>query len=200
MGEKKSRGRPSKLDASTSARLAASLVAGNTLTAAAHEIGVSRRTAGGAPRLVLAGQPATEARVTIRFDSTMVKLNDKQIALLLGKNFGSLAVLDDDGSPEITPVWVDWDGEYVLVNTLQSRMKPRRVEGDARVAIAVVSSENPYQHVRIKGRAELSEEGAEEHIDKLAQKYLGQESYPRGPGDRRVIVRIRPEQVADYNL
>jgi PPOX class probable F420-dependent enzyme len=130
----------------------------------------------------------------------MVKLNDKQIALLLGKNFGSLAVLDDDGSPEITPVWVDWDGEYVLVNTLQSRMKPRRVEGDARVAIAVVSSENPYQHVRIKGRAELTEDGAEEHIDKLAQKYLGQESYPRGPGDRRVIVRIRPEQVADYNL
>jgi hypothetical protein len=64
----------------------------------------------------------------------MVKLNDKQIALLLGKNFGSLAVLDDDGSPEITPVWVDWDGEYVLVNTLQSRMKPRRVEGDARAA------------------------------------------------------------------
>jgi PPOX class probable F420-dependent enzyme len=131
----------------------------------------------------------------------MVKLNKKQEQLLLGKNFGSLAILTEDGSPEVTPVWVDWDGKYVLVNTLQSRAKPRHIERDPRVEIAVVDSENPYQHVRIKGRAELVEEGAEEHIDKLSKKYTGEESYPwRAPGDRRVILRILPERVADYNL
>ena len=131
----------------------------------------------------------------------MVKLTKKQEQLLLGKNLGSLAILTEDGSPEVTPVWVDWDGKYVLVNTLQSRAKPRHIERDPRVEIAVVDSENPYQHVRIKGRAELVEEGAEEHIDKLSKKYTGEESYPwRAPGDRRVILRILPERVAGYNL
>ena len=131
----------------------------------------------------------------------MVKLSEKQEQLLLGKNIGSLAIITEDGSPEVTPVWVDWDGEYVLVNTLTSRAKPRHLKRDPRVEISVVSSENPYQHVRIKGRAELTEEGAEEHIDKLAKKYIGEERYPwRAPGDRRVIVRIRPERVAGYNL
>jgi PPOX class probable F420-dependent enzyme len=131
----------------------------------------------------------------------MVKLSKKQEQLLLGKNLGSLAILTEDGSPEVTPVWVDWDGKYVLVNTLQSRAKPRHIERDPRVEIAVVDSENPYQHVRIKGRAELVEEGAEEHIDKLSKKYTGEESYPwRAPGDVRVILRILPERVAGYNL
>ena len=131
----------------------------------------------------------------------MVKLTDKQVQLLLGTNIGSLATLTEDGSPEVTPVWVDWDGEYVIVNTLQSRAKPRNVRRDPRVEIAVVNSENPYQHVRIKGNAELIDEGAEEHIDKLAKKYVGEDTYPwRAPGDRRVILRIRPERVADYNL
>ena len=131
----------------------------------------------------------------------MVKLTDKQKQLLLDKNIGSLATLTVDGSPQVTPVWVDWDGEYVLVNTLRSRAKSRQIERDPRVELAVFSSENPYQHVRIAGRAELVEAGAEEHIDKLAQKYVGEDSYPwRAPGDRRVIVRIQPERVADYNL
>ena len=131
----------------------------------------------------------------------MVKLTKKQEQLLLGKNIGSLAILTEDGSPEVTPVWVDWDGKYVLVNTLQSRAKPRHIERDPRVEIAVVNSENPYQHVRIKGRAELVEKGAEEHIDKLSKKYTGEESYPwRAPGDVRVILRILPERVAGYNL
>jgi PPOX class probable F420-dependent enzyme len=131
----------------------------------------------------------------------MAKLSEKQAQLLLDKNFGSLATLTEDGSPQVTPVWVDWDGEYVLLNTLWSRAKPHQIERDPRVELAVASSENPYQHVRIKGRAELVDEGAEEHIDKLSKKYIGEDSYPwRAPGDRRVIIRIRPERVADYNL
>jgi PPOX class probable F420-dependent enzyme len=130
----------------------------------------------------------------------MTQLTDRQAQLLLDANFGSLAVLRDDGSPEVTPVWVDWDGEYVIVNTLRSRAKPGRVRRDPRVELAVTSRENPYQHVRISGTAELTDEGAEEHIDKLARKYLGQDTYPRKPGDRRVILRFRPERVATYNL
>jgi PPOX class probable F420-dependent enzyme len=131
----------------------------------------------------------------------MATLTDRQAQLLLDKNFGSLATLKADGSPQVTPVWVDWDGEYVIVNTLRARSKPHQVERDPRVEIAVVSSENPYQHVRISGRAELTTEGAEEHIDKLSRKYVGEDSYPwRGPGDERVLIRFKPDRVATYNL
>jgi PPOX class probable F420-dependent enzyme len=128
-------------------------------------------------------------------------LNDKQAQLLLGKNFGVLGTLREDGWPQVTPVWVDWDGEYVLMNTLRARAKPGQIERDSRVELAVYNTENPYQHVRIAGRAELVSEGAEEHIDKLSQKYVGEESYPwRAAGDERVIIRVKPERVADYNL
>ena len=130
----------------------------------------------------------------------MATLTDTQAQLLLDKNFGALATLKADGSPQVTPVWVDWDGEYVVVNTLVARAKPGQVDRDPRVEIVVVSGENPYQHVRVSGKAEVTREGAEEHIDKLAQKYLGQETYPRQPGEERIIVRFRPERVATYNL
>ena len=130
----------------------------------------------------------------------MATLTQKQAQLLLDKNFGALAVITEDGTPEVTPVWVDWDGEYAILNTLRARAKPGHVERNPVVELAVTNRENPYQHVRIKGHAELVEQGAEEHIDKMAQKYLGKESYPRSPGDRRVLIRIRPERVATYNL
>ena len=131
----------------------------------------------------------------------MATLSDKQAQLLLDKNFGSLATLRADGSPMVTPVWVDWDGQRVIVNTLRARDKPHQIARDPRVEIAVFSFENPYQHVRISGRAELSDEGAEEHIDRMSKKYVGEESYPwRAPGDQRVLVLITPERVADYNL
>ena len=131
----------------------------------------------------------------------MATLTDKQAQLLLDKNFGSFAVLNEDGSPTVTPVWVDWDGEYVLVNTLRARAKPGQVERDPRVEIAVMNRENPYQHVRISGTAEVITEGAEEHIDKLSRKYVGEDSYPwRQSGDERVILRFKPERVATYNL
>jgi PPOX class probable F420-dependent enzyme len=131
----------------------------------------------------------------------MATLNEKQVQLLEGKNIGALATLQVDGAPMVTPVWVDWDGEHVVVNTLRSRAKPRQVERDPRVEIAVWNTDNPYQHVRIAGRAELVEEGAEEHIDKMARKYVGEDTYPwRAPGDRRVLLLITPDRVSDYNL
>jgi PPOX class probable F420-dependent enzyme len=128
-------------------------------------------------------------------------LTDKQAQLLVDKNFASLATVNPDGSPHVTPVWVDWDGEHVLVNTLRARVKVRNIKLDPRAEIVIFNLENPYQHVRVKGRAELVDEGAEEHIDRLSKKYVDEDSYPwRAPGDRRVIVRIRPERVSDYNL
>lgn len=131
----------------------------------------------------------------------MATLNEKQANLLLGKNFGALATLNEDGSPMVTPIWVDWDGEAALMNSLKARTKTVQIARDPRVELAVFNSENPYQHVRIAGRAELVEEGAEEHIDKLSKKYVGEDSYPwRAPGDERVIIRLVPERVADYNL
>ncbi|HEY7537772.1 MAG TPA: PPOX class F420-dependent oxidoreductase [Gaiellaceae bacterium] len=131
----------------------------------------------------------------------MATLTEEQAQLLLDKNFGCLATLKADGSPQVTPVWVDWDGEYVIVNTLRARAKPGQVERDARVEIAVMDRDNPYRHVRISGRAELTTEGGEEHIDKMSQKYVGEASYPwRAAGDERVLIRIKPERVATYGF
>jgi PPOX class probable F420-dependent enzyme len=131
----------------------------------------------------------------------MATLTEEQAQLLLDTNFGALATLKDDGSPQVTPVWVDWDGDYVIINTLRARAKPGQVERDPRVELAVASRENPYRHVRISGRAETTTEGAEEHIDKMSMKYVGEPSYPwRAPGDERVIIRFRPERVATYGF
>ncbi|MCH7998436.1 MAG: PPOX class F420-dependent oxidoreductase [Chloroflexi bacterium] len=112
-------------------------------------------------------------------------------------NYGHMATLMPDGSPQVSPVWVDVDGDRILVNTAEGRVKPRNVRRDARVAISIYNQENPYSSAFIRGRVvEITHEGAEEHIDKLAKKYLGQDTYPyRQPGDQRVILVIEPEHV-----
>ena len=131
----------------------------------------------------------------------MGTLNDKQAQLLLDKNFASIATVNADGSPHVTPVWVDWDGEAVLVNTLRGRVKERNITRHPRVEVLVYNLENPYQYVRVSGHAELVEESAEEHIDTLTKKYLGEDRYPwRASGDTRVIVRVRPERVSDQGI
>jgi PPOX class probable F420-dependent enzyme len=113
-------------------------------------------------------------------------------------NFGHLATLMPDGSPQVTTVWVDFDGRHILVNTAEGRQKPRNIRRDPRVAIEVMSQENPYAHALVRGRVvEVTNDGAEEHIDRLAKKYLGRDKYPfRQPGERRVIFKIAAEHVA----
>jgi PPOX class probable F420-dependent enzyme len=117
--------------------------------------------------------------------------------LLEEPNFAHLATLMADSSPQVTPVWVHYDGTHILVNTAEGRTKPRNVRRDPRVAVDVISEANPYAFAAIRGRvAELTHEGAEEHIDALAKKYLGQDRYPfRQPGERRVILKIEPQSV-----
>ena len=109
--------------------------------------------------------------------------------------FAALTTLMPDGSPQTTPVWVDTDGEYVIFNSAKGRQKDRNVRRDPRVALAIVDPENPYRYLEVRGKvAEITEQGADAHIDKMAKKYLGQDKYPYRQGNEvRVIYKVRPE-------
>ncbi len=118
--------------------------------------------------------------------------------LFLAPNFAHLATLMPDGSPQVSPVWVDVEGDRILVNTAEGRAKPRNVRRDPRVAISIHRQDNPYSSAFIRGRVvEIKHEGAEDHIHKMAKKYLGQDRYPYlQPEEQRVILVIEPEQVS----
>jgi len=117
--------------------------------------------------------------------------------LLRKPAFAHLATVNSDGSPQVTPVWVDFDGTNVIVNTARGRVKEKNLERNPRVALSIADPENPYRYVGIQGRVvEMTENGSDAHIDKMAKKYLGKDTYPfRAPGERRVIVKIAPEKV-----
>ena len=117
--------------------------------------------------------------------------------LLSGKNFASFATLMKDGSPHVAPTWIDYDGDMILINTAAGRIKEKNVKSDKRVALSVYDSSNPYNMVTIRGKVkEVTELDADSHIDKLAKKYLGLDSYPfRNPDEKRVILKIIPERV-----
>ncbi len=117
--------------------------------------------------------------------------------LLEQPNFCHVGSLREDGSPHVVPVWVDTDGTYALLNTAEGRVWANNAERDPRLALTVANRENPYEYVTIRGRVEeITREGADEHIDKLAKKYLGLDEYPlRQPGEQRVIVRVAAERV-----
>jgi PPOX class probable F420-dependent enzyme len=129
-------------------------------------------------------------------------ITDPSIAKLFeGKNFAFLATLMKDGSPQVTPTWVDIDknNNTILVNTARGRIKHRNISRDPRVAVSVIDFSNPYDMVTVRGRVieRINGKDADEHIDRLAKKYLGQEKYPRRrPGEERVLLRIKPELVA----
>ena len=111
--------------------------------------------------------------------------------------FAHLATLMADGSPQVTPVWCDFDGTNVRVNSAKGRVKDKNMRRDKKVALSVQDPENPYRYLAMSGEvAEITEEGADAHIDSLAKKYLGKDKYPfRGPGEVRVIYKIRPVNV-----
>ena len=111
--------------------------------------------------------------------------------------FGSLSTLMPDGGPQVTPMWLDYDGSHLLLNSALGRQKVRNLRRDPRLAVAVVDPENPYRYVEIRGRVvEITERGADEHIDRLAKKYLGVDKYPyRQPGEVRVIFKVQVEHV-----
>jgi PPOX class probable F420-dependent enzyme len=114
--------------------------------------------------------------------------------------FAHVATLNSDGSPQVTPVWVDFDGTHVIINTAKGRVKARNLARAPRVAISIADPENPYRHLAIQGRVvEMTESGGDAHIDKMAKKYLGKDTYPfRAPGEVRIVVKISPEKVHAY--
>lgn len=113
------------------------------------------------------------------------------------KAFAHFATLMADGTPQVTPVWFDVEGGKVRVNSAKGRVKDRNVRANPAVALSIIDPDNPYRHVVIRGRvARIVEEGADAHIDSLAKKYLGQDTYPfRRPGEVRVIYEIEPVSV-----
>ncbi|HEV8674516.1 MAG TPA: PPOX class F420-dependent oxidoreductase [Methylomirabilota bacterium] len=123
---------------------------------------------------------------------------DKFKDLFQKKAFASLATVMPDGSPQVTPVWCDFDGTHIRVNSAKGRVKDRNMRRSPKVALAVLDPDNPYRHLAVRGRVvEVTEQGADAHIDTLAKKYLGQDRYPnRRAGEVRVIYKIQPERVA----
>jgi PPOX class probable F420-dependent enzyme len=126
------------------------------------------------------------------------EIPEKYHDLFQKKVFASLATLMPDGQPQVTPVWIDFDGRHVLVNSAKGRVKDRNMRRDPRVSLALIDPDNPYRHLQVQGHvAEITEDGADQHIDKMAKKYLGQEKYPfRQPGEVRVIYKIEPDRAS----
>ena len=118
------------------------------------------------------------------------------------KAFANLVTLMADGSPQVTPVWVDFDGARVIVNSARGRQKDRNIRRNPSVALAISDPDNPYRYLEVRGRvAEITEDGASEHIDRMAKKYLGLDQYPyRAPGEVRVLYRIEPLHVTFMDL
>ncbi|MDC8452217.1 MAG: PPOX class F420-dependent oxidoreductase [Candidatus Nitrosotalea sp.] len=117
--------------------------------------------------------------------------------LIEDKNLAFVATLMKDGSPQITPVWVDLVDGMILVNTAQGRVKQRNVSRDPRVAISIVDRNNPYHMVTVQGKVvEQTIDGADSHIDKMAKKYLGVDRYPFAvSGEKRILLKIEPGKI-----
>lgn len=119
---------------------------------------------------------------------------EKYLDLFNKRAFGHLATLMPDGKPQVTPVWCDFDGTYVLVNSARGRQKDKNMRRDPRVSLSILDPDNPYRYLEIRGEVvEITEEGARAHIDKMAKKYLGRDEYPFAqPGEVRVLYKIKP--------
>jgi PPOX class probable F420-dependent enzyme len=113
------------------------------------------------------------------------------------KSFANLATLMPDGQPQVTPVWVDFDGQNVIINSAKGRQKDKNMRREPRVSVSIQDPENPYRYLEIRGTVvEVTEQGADAHIDRMAKKYLGKDKYPfRTPTEVRVLYKVRPDHV-----
>src|SRR4029453_4335021 len=113
------------------------------------------------------------------------------------KPFAHLGPVSPDGAPQVTPVWVDYDGTHVRINTARGRVKDKNLQRNPKVALSAQDPDNPYRYVQVRGRVvEMTEKDADAHIDALSKKYTGRDKYAnRRPGEVRVIVKILPEKV-----
>ena len=125
-------------------------------------------------------------------------LPQQYLDLFQKKAFAHLSTLMADGWPQVTPVWCDFDGTHVRINSAKGRVKDRNMRRDPRVTLEVQDPENPYRYLQVRGRVvEITEVGADAHIDSLAKKYLGVDKYPyRQPGETRVIYKIEAQRTS----
>jgi PPOX class probable F420-dependent enzyme len=114
------------------------------------------------------------------------------------KAFAHLATLNSDGTPQVTPVWVDYDGTHIVVNSARGRRKDKNMEHNRAVALSIQDPDNPYRYLEVRGRVEeITEDGADQHIDKMAKKYMGVDKYPyRQSSEKRVMYKIKPEHTS----
>ncbi|RAI44218.1 PPOX class F420-dependent oxidoreductase [Rhodoplanes roseus] len=132
----------------------------------------------------------------------MVTPPDAYLDLLQDKKaFASIATVMSDGSPQVTPVWFDYTGGIVRVNTAKGRVKAKTLTQGAPVALAIIDPDNPYRYLQIRGKVRsVTEQGADAHIDSLAKKYLGVDTYPyRQPGEERLSIEIEPISASGMN-
>jgi len=116
------------------------------------------------------------------------------------KAFACLATLMKDGSPQLTPLWFNTDGEHILINSAKGRVKDINMRRDPRVAIVITDPKDPYRYIQICGKViEITIKNAREHIDALAKKYRGLDKYPsRSPDEVRVTYKILPERITEH--
>lgn len=121
---------------------------------------------------------------------------ESHLDLFRKKAFANLATLMPNGSPQVTPVWVDYDGRHVLINTAEGRQKDKNLQRDGRVALSIMDPENPYRYLEVRGHVmQRSHDGADQHIDAMARKYLGQDKYPyRQAGEVRVLYKVTADR------
>lgn len=122
---------------------------------------------------------------------------ESHAAIFKGKGLAHIATVMPDGSPQVTPVWVDLEDGLVVFNSAEGRVKSKNLGLNAKVALSITDEANPYRYVQVRGTVvERTTEGADANIDRMAKKYLGVESYPgRNPAEQRVIFRVRPDRV-----
>ena len=127
----------------------------------------------------------------------MAQLTPEQRAIVEAPNFAHFVTLMKDGSPQVTPVWVDCDDTHILINTAEGRQKPRNLARDNRVALSIIDQENPYRYIQVRGKVvETTREGARDHIEALCRKYRGPDAkYPHRDGEVRVLYKIEPEHI-----
>lgn len=127
------------------------------------------------------------------------KLTDPRIREFFeGKNFAFLSSLMKDGSPHVTPTWVDIEDDDILINTALGRIKQTNISRDPRIALSIIDQDNQYEMVTVRGKVteQITGDVAEKHIDKLARKYINQDKYPRrSKNEQRVILKIKPEKI-----
>ena len=139
-----------------------------------------------------------------KYNQKRDSITDPSVAKLFeGKNFASLATLMKGGSPHVTPTWVDIDksNNTILINTAKGRIKHKNISRDPRVGVSVMDFSNPYHMVSVRGKVveQINGKEADDHIDKMAKKYMGKDKYPgRAPGEERLLLRIKPEHVVHW--